>query len=151
MEFWRTMRSTTVERGRTDAQSVKSQSRKVLICIHTVENMQQHYGINRRRNEMRNYCLFGLCVCGWCASRFSHLHRCAWIRTCASSTWTAWIRNQMANPSLNPCQDGLGHLCIENWSSNRHLLVLRKVLRLARMLCGTFVKAVILWIVSSQS
>ena len=40
---------------------------------------------------------------------------------------------------LNPCQDGLGHLCSENWTSNRHLLVLRKVLRLAMKLCGTYV------------
>ena len=31
---------------------------------------------------------------------------------------------------LNPCQDGLGHLCSENWSSNGTLLLLRKVLRL---------------------
>ena len=39
---------------------------------------------------------------------------------------------------LNHCQDGLGHLCSENWSSNWHLLMLRRVSRLARMLCGTY-------------
>ena len=38
----------------------------------------------------------------------------------------------------NACQDGLGHLCSENWSSNGYLLLLRRVLRLARMLWGTY-------------
>ena len=33
---------------------------------------------------------------------------------------------------------GLGHLCSEHWSSNGHLLLLRRVLRLARMLWGTY-------------
>ena len=71
MEFWRTIRSPTVERGRTDAQSVKSQSRKVviwdLICLFTlvrspfncqIQIKNMHYSINRGRNETRNYCLF---------------------------------------------------------------------------------------------
>ena len=40
---------------------------------------------------------------------------------------------------LNPCQNCLGHLCSEILSSNGHLLLLRRVLRLARMLCGTYV------------
>ena len=71
MEFWWTIRSPTVERGRTDAQSVKSQSRKVviwdLICLFTlvrspfncqIQIKNMHYSINRGRNETRNYCLF---------------------------------------------------------------------------------------------
>ena len=42
MEFWRTICSTTMEKSRTDAQSVESQSRKVVILdliffIHTGE------------------------------------------------------------------------------------------------------------------
>ena len=40
---------------------------------------------------------------------------------------------------LNPCQDGLGHLCSENWSSIRYFLLLTRDLRLARILCGTYI------------
>ena len=71
MEFWRTICSPTVERSRTDAHSVKRQTKKVVIwelissfilvrsrfnCQIQFKNM--HYGINRGRNEMRNCCLF---------------------------------------------------------------------------------------------
>ena len=40
---------------------------------------------------------------------------------------------------LNPCQDGLGHLCSENWSSIWYFLLLTMDLRLARILCGTYI------------
>ena len=100
--------SPTVERGRTDAQSVESQSRKVviweLICLFTlvrssfncqIQIKNMHCGINRGRN----YCFFAS-ICGWSTSRFLHAHREAHIRICGSSAWTAWIRNRMANPKL---------------------------------------------------
>ena len=40
---------------------------------------------------------------------------------------------------LNPCQDGLGHLCSENGSSIRYFPLLTRDLRLARILCGTYI------------
>merc|ERR1712208_258866 len=40
---------------------------------------------------------------------------------------------------LNPCQDGLGHLCSENCSSIRYFLLLTRDLRLARIVCGTYI------------
>ena len=89
MEFWRTIRSPTVERGRTDAQSVKSQSRKVviwdLICLFTlvrspfncqIQIKNMHYSIKRGRNETRNYCIFCLCMRLMCIKIFT----CALMR-----------------------------------------------------------------------
>ena len=35
--------------------------------------------------------------------------------------------------------DGLGHLCSENWSSIGYFLLLTRDLRLARILCGTYI------------
>ena len=40
---------------------------------------------------------------------------------------------------LDPCQDGLGHLCSENLSSISYFLLLTRDLRLARILCGTYI------------
>ena len=45
--------------------------------------------------------------------------------------WGVW--------SLNPYRDGLGHLCSENGSSIRYFPLLTRYLRLARILCGTYI------------
>ena len=75
MEFWRTICSPTVERSRTDAHSVKRQTKKVVIwelissfilvrswfnCQIQFKNI--HYAINRGRNEMRKCCIFCPCM-----------------------------------------------------------------------------------------
>ena len=111
MEFWRTICSPTVERSRTDAHSVKRQTKKVVIwelissfilvrsrfnCQIQFKNID--YGINRGRDEMKNCWFF--CLCMWLMH--IKIFTCAAMRMdahiCASSAWTAWIRNWMANP-----------------------------------------------------
>ena len=95
----------------TDAQSVKSQTKKVVIwellssfilvrsrfnCQIQFKNID--YGINRGRDEMKNCWFF--CLCMWLMH--IKIFTCAAMRMdahiCASSAWTAWIRNWMANP-----------------------------------------------------
>ena len=66
------------------------------------------------RNKMMNCCLFKThfsSVCGWFASRFLHAHRDSHIRICATSTWTAWVRNRMAKPKGNTSGPHLRHPC----------------------------------------
>ena len=96
MEVWRTICSVLTQNGEKShiyAQSVKNQTKKVAIwelissfilvrsqfnCQIQFKNM--HFGINRGRNEMRNCCLF--CLCMWlmrikiftCASRCAYPH-----------------------------------------------------------------------------
>ena len=91
MEFWRTICSPTVERSRTDAHSVKRQTKKVVIwelissfilvrswfnCQIQFKNI--HYAINRGRNEMRKCCIFCPCMRLMRIKIFTCASRCAY-------------------------------------------------------------------------
>ena len=105
MEFWRTICSPTVERSRTDAHSVKRQTKKVVIwelissfilvrswfnCQIQFKNI--HYAINRGRNEMRKCCIF--CPCMRCAYPHEpHGSATAWQSLIPILEGQSWSRN----------------------------------------------------------
>jgi len=70
------------------------------------------------------------------------------VSTLARMVWGTFLEKNLPRSNghllgfgggLNPCQDGLGHLCSENGSSIRYFPLLTRDLRLARILCGTHI------------